>query len=301
MNDAQQDAFLHAKQLASEEKWQEASDILEELVNQVDDPAVGRLTIVTLFHLQQYTRACTYLFEYLEEMFDNFTDAQIAITILVQNELFVLARQVIDSLPKWKNALLEIVVAGEEKSRQQYQETLQARLRDFYHLGDCSLTEQQSRLQDALKLPRDEFITGAKFLLRDPYTHPLVKSSLIEMLCKLHVTEPVTYYWIDQQEYTIVPDDLQPLNALPTVYDGKNLIAKKCGNENAQTEQLAMQEFQLQVMFLYPRVEQVIIDINGWIDGVIAQVEGKKIDLDPTISKWQNRLKELIDELMQKH
>lgn len=301
MNEAQQDKYLQAKKLVDEEQWQDASEILEELVTEVDDSEVGRLTIIALYHTQQFTRACTYLFEYLEVMFDDFTDAQIAISILVQNELFVLARQVISNLSQWRDKLLSLVVAGEEKSRQEYQETLQARLRDFYHLGDYSLTEQQSRLQAAFKLPLNEFITGSKFLLRDPYTHPLVKSSLVELLCKLQVNDPVTIYWLDKTEYTVIPADLLPLNGLPIVAEGKRLISIKCGNQNPQTERLANQEFQLQVMFLYPRVEQTIVDIDEWINILIGRIEGKIIEEKSGAAKWQSRLGEQIDELMEKH
>ncbi|WP_302117299.1 hypothetical protein [uncultured Limosilactobacillus sp.] len=301
MNEAQQDKYLQAQKLVDEEQWQDASEILEGLVTEVDDSEVGRLTIIALYHTQQFTRACTYLFEYLEVMFDDFTDAQIAISILVQNELFILARQVISSLSQWQDELLSLVVAGEEKSRQEYQETLQARLRDFYHLGDYSLTEQQSRLQAAFKLPLNEFITGSKFLLRDPYTHPLVKSSLVELLCKLQVNDPVTIYWLDKTEYTVIPADLLPLNGLPIVAEGKRLISIKCGNQNPQTERLANQEFQLQVMFLYPRVEQTIVDIDEWINILIGRIEGKTIEEKSDAAKWQSRLGEQIDELMEKH
>ncbi|MCD7123920.1 hypothetical protein [Limosilactobacillus caviae] len=301
MNEAQQDKYLQAKKLVDEEQWQDASEILEGLVTEVDDSEVGRLTIIALYHTQQFTRACTYLFEYLEVMFDDFTDAQIAISILVQNELFILARQVISSLSQWQDELLSLVVAGEEKSRQEYQETLQARLRDFYHLGDYSLTEQQSRLQAGFKLPLNEFITGSKFLLRDPYTHPLVKSSLVELLCKLQVNDPVTIYWLDKTEYTVIPADLLPLNGLPIVAEGKRLISIKCGNQNPQTERLANQEFQLQAMFLYPRVEQTIVDIDEWINILIGRIEGKTIEEKSDAAKWQSRLGEQIDELMEKH
>ncbi|MBD5806022.1 hypothetical protein EAI26_05025 [Lactobacillus sp. 0.1XD8-4] len=301
MNEAQQDKYLQAQKLISDEKWQEASGLLEDLVNDVDDSEVGRLTILALYHAKQYTRACTYLFEYLEVMFESYADAQIAINILVQNELFILARQVINSLSQWQDELMPQVIAGEKKSRQEYQETLQARLREFYHLGDYSLPEQQTRLQAAFKLPLNEFVTGTKFLLRDPYTHPLVKSSLIELLCKLHINDPVTIYWLDKKEYTLIPGDLKPLNTLPIVREGKNLISKKCGNQNPQTEQMATQEFQLQIMFLYPRVNEVINDINQWVDALIARVEGKNIKINPVIKQWQARLGMMIDELIEKH
>ena len=246
MNETQQDQYLQAQKLIAEEKWQEASDILEDLINEVDDSEIGRLTIIALYHSQQYTRACTY-------------------------------------------------------SRQEYQETLQTRLRDFYHLGDYSLEEQQSRLQAAFKLPLNEFITGAKFLLRDPYTHPLVKSSLVELLSKLRVADPVTVYWLDKKEYTVVPADIQPLNLLPVVSEGKRLITEKCGNQNPQTEKMAIQEFQLQVMFLYPRINQIIKDIDEWTDVLIARIEGKKVATNTVSSTWQERLGKQIDELIEKH
>ena len=289
MNETQQDQYLQAQKLIAEEKWQEASNILEDLINEVDDSEIGRLTIIALYHSQQYTRACTYLFEYLEVMFDSLADAQIAIKILCQNELFVLARQVISSLSQWQEDLLTIVTMGEKKSRQEYQETLQTRLRDFYHLGDYSLEEQQSRLQAAFKLPLNEFITGAKFLLRDPYTHPLVKSSLVELLR------------LDKKEYTVVPADIQPLNLLPIVSEGKRLITEKCGNQNPQTEKLAIQEFQLQVMFLYPRINQIIEDIDEWTNVLIARIEGKKVATNTVSNTWQKRLGKQIDELIEKH
>lgn len=301
MNEAQQQKYLQAQKLFANEKWQEASDTLEELVNELDQPELGRLLILALYHAKQYTRAGTYLFEYLEAMFTNFTDAQIAINILVQNELFIIARQVINSLGQWQTQLLPLVVAGEQKSQSRYQETLQTRLREFYHLGDYPLSEQQSRLQAAFKLPLNEFITGSKFLLRDPYTHPLVKSSLVEILCKLHVTDTVTIYWLDHQEYSLVPNDLLPLNELPVVKQGKELIADQCGNHNPQTEQLAIQEFQLQIMYLYPLVDQVIDNIDDWISALVARIEGKKQKTNPTIKQWQGRLAGLIDELMEKH
>ena len=63
MNETQQDQYLQAQKLIAEEKWQEASNILEDLINEVDDSGIGRLTIIALYHSQQYTRACTYLFE----------------------------------------------------------------------------------------------------------------------------------------------------------------------------------------------------------------------------------------------
>ena len=37
MNETQQDQYLQAQKLIAEEKWQEASDILEDLINEVDD------------------------------------------------------------------------------------------------------------------------------------------------------------------------------------------------------------------------------------------------------------------------
>lgn len=301
MNEAQQADLAHAKELMRKDRWQDAADVLEGLVNQVDDPEIGRLTIIALYNAKQYTRASTYLLEYLDLLADNLADVRIAIDIFVQNELFILARQVVNSLPEWKEQLMPLITAGEKKMHAEYQETMQTRLRDFYHLGDYALPEQQSRLQAAFKLPLDEFVTGAKFLLRDPFTHPLVKSSLVELLCKLQVDDSVTIYWLDKQEYEVVPTELTPLKDSPLVIAGKREISQKTGDDNPQTEQLAIQQFQLQVMFLYPRISAVITDIGEWTDELIARVEGRALTTQTPMSEWQERLEKLINELIEKH
>lgn len=301
MNEAQQAEYQHAKELIAQDRWQDAADVLEGLVNQVDNPEIGRLTVVTLYTAEQYTRACTYLYEYLDLMATNFDDARIAIDIFVQNELFILARQVVNSMPEWKEQLMPLIEKGEEKMQAEYQTTMQTRLRDFYHLGDYSLSEQQSRLQASFKLPLKEFVTGAKFLLRDPFTHPLVKSSLVELLCKLQVAESVVIYWLDKHEYEIVPTNLTPLKDSPLVIAGKREINQKLGNENPQLEQLAVQQFQLEVMFLYPRISAVITDVGEWTDELIARVNGQKSAKKTAVSEWQDRLAKMIDELIEKH
>lgn len=301
MNEEQQASFQQAKELLAKEQWQPASEVLEGLVNDVDSPVVGRLTIIALYHAKQYTRACSYLFEYLDLMVEELADAQIAVDIFVQNELFILARQVVNSLPEWRAQLMPLIEAGEQRTESKYQETMQTQLRDFYHLGDYPLPEQQSRLQAAFKLPLAEFLTGAKFLLRDPFTHPLVKSSLVELLCKLRVNEQVTYYWLDKKEYPVVPTALVPLKDHPLVIAGKREINHQIGDQNPQTAQAAVQEFQLQVMFLYPRLDAVITDIDVWVDLLIARLEGQKISVPTRVSEWQERLATMIDELIEKH
>ena len=124
---------------------------------------------------------------------------------------------------------------------------------------------------------------------------------MVELLSKLQVADPVTVYWLDKKEYTVVPADIQPLNLLPVVSEGKRLITEKCGNQHPQTEKLAIQEFQLQVMFLYPRINQIIKDIDEWTDVLIARIEGKKVATNTVSSTWQERLGKQIDELIEKH
>ena len=54
-------------------------------------------------------------------------------------------------------------------------------------------------------------------------------------------------------------------------------------------------------MFLYPRINQIIKDIDEWTDVLIARIEGKKVATNTVSSTWQERLGKQIDELIEKH
>lgn len=302
MDKEQQADYQQAQRLLAEEKWNQASDILEALLNEVEDPHLARLTIYSLYRAHLFTRASVYVFEYLEILITNFDDAKMAIEIFLESEFYIAARLAVVRLPgEWQEKLMPLIQEKEAQAHQNFRETLQLRLKDFYHLGDQGLYEQQDRLQAAYKLPLQEFVTGAKFILRDPFSHPLVKSSIVELLCKLKVSEQVTILWLDQQEYQIRPIELLPLSLHPVVLAGKEVIRQRLGDNNPQQEQLALQEFQLQVMFLYPRIETVITDIARWIDIIIAHINDEDVSVSDAEEKWQEKLTQLINELMEKH
>ena len=77
------------------------------------------------------------------------------------------------------------------------------------------------------------------------------------------------------------------------------MIAKRLADSDAIRYQMASQQLDLQLMFLYPRAGEVIADPNEWATVLLATLDGQQLgDATPTQS-WQRRLMSLISTLAQ--
>ncbi|MGM9892456.1 hypothetical protein [Limosilactobacillus sp.] len=301
MDEEQAKQYQKAQHLIAEKQWLAAAAILEELINKAPNDEVTKKLVWALYQAQQFARAFVYFVEQPAVFTSERQDAELAVRLLLHNQSYIAARLFINELPlAWQTPLLSLVVDSENQAREKYQTTLQTRLRSFYHLGDCSLAEQQERVSDAQQLPLQEYLTGAQFLLRDPFTHQLIKASLVDTLRQLGVDEQVTVRWLDGQEYQLVPADVLAIDEQPVVRELRARLAAELGNQNPSELQLANQELQMQLMILYPLIEQKITDATGWIQYLIARIRGEQVATNPAIEQLQGQLSKIIDDLSQK-
>lgn len=301
MDEEQAKQYQKAQHLIAEKRWLAAAAILEELINKAPNDEVTKKLVLALYQAQQFARAFVYFVEQPAVFTSERQDAELAVRLLLHNQSYIAARLFINELPlAWQTPLLSLVVDGENQAREKYQTTLQTRLRSFYHLGDCSLAEQQERVSDAQQLPLKEYLTGTQFLLRDPFTHQLIKASLVDTLRQLGVDEQVTVRWLDGQEYQLIPADVLAIDEQPVVRELRACLANELGNQNPSELQLANQELQMQLMILYPLIEQKITDVTAWIRYLIARIRGEQVATNPATEQLQDQLSKIIDDLSQK-
>lgn len=302
MDKEQEEQYQKALKLIDDEKWIAAAAILEELVNDVPSDEITKQLVHSLYFAKQYARAFVYFVEQPTIFTTDQGNAQLAVRLLLHNQSYVAARLFIAALqPKWQAGLLELVEGAEQAARKDYQTTIKTLLRSFYHLGDCSLDEQQARLSDAQQLPLEEYLTGAQFLLRDPFTHQLIKASLVDTLRQLGVTKPVVIRWVDGKEYPLVPADLLSIDDMQLVQALRRELNTRLANDNPSELQLANQELQMQLMLMYPLINQKIGDVAEWDQAIISRIRGEKVKASPAVIALQDRLTKIIDDLSEKH
>ncbi|WP_267201358.1 hypothetical protein [Limosilactobacillus kribbianus] len=300
MDEQQKRELRRALVLIKQEKWKTASEILGGLLMDTTSPILIRNQVLALYHDHQYVQALSFVLEEPALFLKTRSDVELAVRVLLANQRYLKCRLLIAGAdPGWQEELLKIVVDSEQAAEIKYQVTLQQNLRQFYHLGDGTILEQRERLSEAYELPLNEFLLGSRFVLRDPFVQPLIKSDIIETLRCIHLDAQVTYLWLDNQEYQVNPAHLIASDELPVVKKVRQLIHDRLANQDAMRYQLANQQFDLQLMFLMPRIEDVIDDPTAWAEELLVTIDGGKSATDSAAARWQKLIRARISKLAQ--
>ncbi|MFR0772025.1 MAG: hypothetical protein ACLSH6_10130 [Limosilactobacillus pontis] len=300
MNEQQVKRYRQAMELIRQEKWGAAAEVLNALAEETADPAVARQLVRALAADHQYVQALSNVLEAPDRFGNDVESAKLAVRLLVQNQRFMLARLFIaDCSAEWQSDLMVIVVDGEHTAQIKYHQTIHQRLKDFYHLGDGSLMEQRQRLMEAYDLPLTSFLLGTRFVLRDPFAHYLIKADIIESLRRIEADVQLSYLWIDNQEYQVNPAKLVDQDELTAIKAVRQAITEQLGDTDAIRYQMANQQLDLQLMFLYPRAGQVITDPDKWARVLMATLDGQQLGDSTPTEKWQRCLMTQIATLTQ--
>lgn len=298
MNQKQTDQLKQGQQLLKRGKFKQAIDLLQPLNEQTADYQVNRALSEALYHDGQVQLAIKIAEDHVEDYLHSRVGAKQLVTIELAGQQFITARRQAAFVPQWQEPLLKQIEVAETKAEHNMGMTLKTRLKSFYHLGDGSFQEQRQRLLEAEQLPLDMYLTGAMFLLRDPFAKPVIKSSLLETLQPLKIDQQVTILWLDGQEYQLNLRDLQPLTKIKEVAAGQRLIDQKYGQSDPSTLSAVTDQFQLQMIFLYPFIEKAVVDPAAWVTVLTSfgqLVSPTKAENEALV--WQRKIQRLVDQM----
>ncbi|CAK1234030.1 type I restriction endonuclease subunit R [Fructobacillus cardui] len=256
----------------NQEHYHQAADLFVTVYQEEQSLAVNRQLVLALKEDQQYQLAKDYATDFLSDYAQHENLFLLYFDLLLQIQNFVSAQQW--TLQSPNQALIEDLLAQirgiERKAEDQQGQTLKTIAQHFYHLSDESMVAQQERYQQAFHLPVATFVTGAKFLLVDPFASPLMRSTLLSDLQELGETGGVTYQWLDQQRYQI---DLQAILPLFSNQSFQKLVAAlddQVGQEDPIAYQALFDQLRLEAMLLFPRLEESILDATAWVDADLS-------------------------------
>lgn len=275
--------YEEAKAAMQVENWHEAADLLAELYEEIGTWDLNYRLVTALFMDEQYQLAENYSDDFLEDYFQSDDTFRLILQLAVYNQQFIYARQLIYSVAdktqqaKW---LAEVSLA-EEQAEETMVTTLKTVARQFYHMSDYGFEEQRQRYEAGRRLPLDLFVNGAKFLLVDPFTLPVIRASLLEDLQKLKIDEQVDYRWIDEEIYAVNPTQLPALVDNPIFL----AIGDKIQQALAQTDPIALemllQDARLQLALAHPQIERVVQNVDAWVDAALDLYYGRQTTHEP--------------------
>ncbi|MGP4116853.1 hypothetical protein [Levilactobacillus zymae] len=293
--------FQRALAAFQQEQWSQASAAFTTLYQAHQTAELNRYLATSLYHDQQFLAAEQIAAEndraYLIDQ-RWFTQR---LTIALKNQQFIFARQWchLPEAQAWAQAGLARVVTAEDQARQTLSATQRVIAKQFYHLGDTDLAEQQRRIKRAQQLPLREFLRGVQYLLVDPFLHPLLRATLLEELSRLQLDQPVRLQWLDDQIYTVETAKLGPVAAGPAAQAALTYLTTQFAQTNPGLVANVRQTLNLQLMLLYPFADKVLTAPEAWIDYLAGRPVQTAISPEQAkqLKTWQKRLGKHLQDL----
>lgn len=290
-----------AKVLIEKQKWNNASSLLESLYEECMQDDINFLLVESLYMDHQYKSAYDYAIDNMTQYLNSLKLYKLMVNVCLESRHVIKAHQfsLMTDQIEWRKSANTVIEKYENDISENLSKTNQEIFRQFYHLGDEVFIEQKRRVEMAEQLTLPQYLTGVKFLLRDPFTHPLIRSSLLQSLLELNETGPIKFYWIDNKEHTVnlsVLDRLEDQNFYKKVM---NYLDEKVGNSDPLAFSMISSEFKLEMMISYPLSQSIMPNYHDWIDVMIQKYHGDVIDSKyHSVEEWQKKINEIIENLV---
>ncbi|WP_295746086.1 hypothetical protein [uncultured Limosilactobacillus sp.] len=298
MNEKQMKELDAGRLLVQQGKYHQAVRQLTPLNEETGDFEVNRLLSLALQRDGQVQLAIKIAEDHVDDYLQSREGARQLILLETAGQQFITARRQAAFVPQWSQKLTGEISQAEKQAEVATATTLKARLKSFYHLGDGSFREQRQRLIEAEQLPLKMYLTGALFLLRDPFAKPLIKSSILETLQPLKIDQEATVLWIDDHEYQLNLCRLQPLTKVPEVATMQKMLDDQYGQSDPSTLAALTDELQLQMIFLYPFISKAVTSQRDWVTALTSF--GTLVTPTESVEraqKWQQKIQRLVDQM----
>lgn len=298
MNDEQQRLIHQAKKFEEQQDWTNAAECWVDLSQQIDDVNITFNAAHSLYLAKRFQEAYQAILNFPDAAITAQNGLEIIQMYLAVNH-YISGRMLINELPTQIQSQAQSLVEQAERSYQlQFEATIHNQLRSFYHLGDCSLPEQQQRLASADQLPLADFMIGCQFLLRDPFTNPFVRAELLNILHRLQWADEVVVLAIDDHEHKIIPATSPSAYEQGTIQTCRRIIAHQLTNDNPQLLATLNQQLDLQAILLMPITDEVITNPQKWVAVMTSLMMGSAMPGNSAREQqWQAKINQIIEKI----
>lgn len=291
-----------AQQAIDQADWATASQFYQQLYQVAPSFEHNQQLVAALAQDQQFQLAYLLQTEYL-------TDYQQA-AAKTQQAAFkrVLAAQQFIAAYRWRTWLpqadqttaLQAIQQAEQQYQQQAQATIAQLEKDLFHIDEQPIYQQLALLRQAQQLPLRHFETVMQRLLVNPFLHPLMRATSLEMLVQIQSKTAYPFYTIQQQQITVVPATLCEILQVPVIQTLKQQLLAATDSQDPIMAQALQETLDLHAAYLYPLAPQIITTPADWLT-VYQAVYRQQINLltpaQQSVLAWQQRLDQFTAQL----
>lgn len=174
----------------------------------------------------------------------------------------------------------------------EFPKTVKEYEKDFYHLGECSLLEQNKAIENANHLPASSYVKSAKFLFLDPYLNQMVRTTVLQKIVSAGLQVQAQFLWIDEKIVPIDTKQIRPLENSGYFKDCSRIIEE--GTKEQELENLRMEQLRIFLSLVFPFPEKFIKSPREFVNELIEHVEhgaeNRFITLDHILIQLQTGL-----------
>lgn len=207
----------------------------------------------------------------------------------------ITARKMLAQYMGDKTSIILTINKSEEALRQNQAIKVKTMTREFYHLGEATLTEQQQRLQEFEQLPLDEYVFGAKGVLVDPFANALIRATVFASLQQLNYDEAVTVQPLVGEQTEVTPSQSPALQDMLHYQAVNEALKDEEANMDPVLWQGLAQQSQLMMQMMYPFLDVAIDNPVKWVTDMQGVMMGIN---EPDVTTNQGRWQEAILQAM---
>ncbi|WP_412990135.1 hypothetical protein ACLJJ6_03970 [Pediococcus siamensis] len=290
----------------AQKQWQQVLNLIEPYEAETqDDRQLNYYYVLSLYQTKHYVEGLKFARDSFAFYLENDKMQNLYFSLLVGCQNFLDAHKFLVTLERLgATNLANYQERLQEKEAEAFEmtATLKQKQKKFYHLGDLTIPEAYSTLEEAKQLPADAYFQAAQFIFVDPFVHPLVRATILENVTFLARQEEINYYWLDEQNHRVLLKGLPEILANKAQKNLTNYLTEKLADQDPILLDGILKEKNLFLSYLYPFADQIITKPQVWADYWIAEYRGQAhplTDQTQKIASWQAKFHKYTAQLLE--
>ncbi|AMV59799.1 Hypothetical protein ADU72_0266 [Pediococcus damnosus] len=303
---AESDQMKKIKQAVAEEHWQTVLNLIEPNVEKIQiDAQLNYFFVLSLFRTKHYVEGLKYANDAADFYLQNAQKRKLYFSLMLACQDFLDAHRFLEVLRKHHfNDLdqFEADLMKKENETREQSQTLNQRLKKFYHLGDLSIAEANKELEVAKQLPAAEYFQAAQFIFVDPFVHPLIRATVLENVVLMGQQKTVSYYWLDNQNHDVNLSNLKGILDNSVNQDLTNALQNKLADQDPIMLSGLLKEKDLYLSYVYPFAKQIFLKPLDWVNYWLDEYYGRAHQVTKatqSIEKWQTKFHNFTQQLIE--
>ena len=297
--------FEQAVEHIEKNEFEAALECIEKVYAENKGNIVNHLYTLILYTLDRFEEALEIASEQKDFYIEQEKHAVLYTTLLIKNQLFLEAEVLIQDhiintysfyYPEWHKLEKELELERELINFEIEMEKNRTK-RELTELDSYSPMKQSEIVENARHLELRDLQISATLVFGNPYTSGVTQRGFLELLVEKKDTNEYLFPWFNQQR-NIIPNELEVFDQTPTVKQMDQLLEEKLHKYPSMFE-LVKNEIINDLLMLYPFIEEVITDIDYWINCYIETMDvSNQLEIDTTpLSDEQKEIKKWVEHL----